>query len=342
MKPLFICSILLAFSSSLFGEAFIDDIYFTPEDAQREAEAARQKKANRKNGALEIVYIDNDAASQSSDTLVVASDSDAIEMATEGEYLNGFVGSDSDLEYANRIARFHNPKFAIHISDPGYTDIYFLDDDSWNVYIDGSYAYVTPTWTNPYYFDYMYSPVFYNPWAWRYNPYGYWGSYYSWYGYNWGWSVGWNYGWYNPWYDPYYYGWYNPYYPYHYHHHHHYIDGNYIAGNRYASGTRVGNSGVTAVGGISGGSRTGGTATTASAAGTRISTGTRTSTRTAYTAVSDGTTNRTLRSDGSVARTTRSAVVSGRTGTAANIPTGRAGASGAGPSRTTGTRDLAS
>ena len=44
-----------------------------------------------------------------------------------GYYLNGFEGSQSDLEYAERIRRFHNPKFTIHISDPAYTDIYFLD-----------------------------------------------------------------------------------------------------------------------------------------------------------------------------------------------------------------------
>jgi hypothetical protein len=103
----------------------------------------------------------------------------------QGHYLNGFNGNQTDLEYAERIRRFHNPRYAIFIGDPRYNDIYFLNNNDWNVYVDDSYAYVTPTWTNPYWWNY------------NLNPYGYG---------NWGWGFG------NSWYSPYSYysGWYNP------------------------------------------------------------------------------------------------------------------------------------
>lgn len=58
------------------------------------------------------------------------------ENGDDGYYLNGFNGSDSDYEYALRIRRFHNPKFVVSVSDPFYSDIYFLVNNRiGNVYI---------------------------------------------------------------------------------------------------------------------------------------------------------------------------------------------------------------
>ena len=132
------------------------------------------------------------------------------ENGDDGYYLNGFNGSASDYEYALRIRRFHNPKFVVSVSDPFYSDIYFLDNNDWNVYISDNYAWVTPTWTNPWYWDYMWTPYSYTSWSWR-------------------WSVGpWRFGW---GYDPYYYGWggywggywgWNSWYSPYFHHHQYY------------------------------------------------------------------------------------------------------------------------
>ncbi len=148
------------------------------------------------------------------------------ENGDDGYYLNGFNGSQSDYEYALRIRRFHNPKFTISISDPFYSDIYFLDNNDWNVYISDNYAWVTPTWTNPWYWDYMWSPYSYTSWSWRWNlgPWGfsfgydplyrwggYWGGYWDgyWSGY-WGWNR--PYFHHHHYYSPYYYHHYSPYY----------------------------------------------------------------------------------------------------------------------------------
>jgi len=140
----------------------------------------------------------------------------------KGYYLNGFNGNSSDLEYAERIRRFHNPKYTVFIGDPNYNDIYFLNNNDWNVYVDGPYAYVTPTWTNPYWMNYNFSPYSYgsfglgyggfgfgwNNYPWSYNNFyggfggswggyygfgSYWGDYYG-YGYPYGYGYSYPYG----------------------------------------------------------------------------------------------------------------------------------------------------
>lgn len=97
----------------------------------------------------------------------------------DGEWVNGeFEGSQDDYEYATRIIRFRNPRYAISISSPLYWDVvYGLNSWDWNVYTDGLYAYAFPTFTNRLW------------WDWRYNSYG-WGGYPY---YGWGW---------NSWYGP--------------------------------------------------------------------------------------------------------------------------------------------
>ncbi|MCD8292259.1 MAG: hypothetical protein LUC23_00635, partial [Prevotellaceae bacterium] len=83
-----------------------------------------------------------------------------------GEWVNGFDGSDDDYEYAMRIIRFRNPRYAISISSPLYWDVvygYGFNSWDWNVYTDGLYAYVFPTFTNRLW------------WDWRFNSYGLWG-----------------------------------------------------------------------------------------------------------------------------------------------------------------------
>ena len=62
-----------------------------------------------------------------------------------GEWVNGFEGSQDDYEYAMRIVRFRNPRYAIPVSSPLYWDVvYGLPSWDWNVYDDGLYAYVFP------------------------------------------------------------------------------------------------------------------------------------------------------------------------------------------------------
>ncbi len=225
MKRLLLLLQLIAFFSlSILAQsnAMFDDIYISPNDAYMldGGKILKSKKADKsnqsvvyRNGAREIVFVDKDGnrITAVSDTVYVIdgeliADSIFVEeydVDEDGYYLQGFKGSESDFEYAERIRRFHNPRYSITIADPDYNDIYFLDDNYWNVYVDGFYATITPTWNNPYYWNYQYSPMSYGSYAWRHN----WG--YPYYGY--GWGLGglhsWGHPYYGGYYDPWYSGW---------------------------------------------------------------------------------------------------------------------------------------
>ena len=69
----------------------------------------------------------------------------------DGEWINGeFNGTDEDYEYAERIIRFRNPRFAISVNSPLYWDlVYGVNSWDWNIYTDGFYAYAFPTFANP-------------------------------------------------------------------------------------------------------------------------------------------------------------------------------------------------
>ena len=113
-----------------------------------------------------------------------------------GEWVNGFEGSQDDYEYAMRIIRFRSPAYAIPISSPLYWDVVYgvYPSWDWNVYDDGLYAYVFPTFSNPLW------------WDWRWN----WGVAGPRWGFSWSWHSPWYYsGWYSPyWYGGYWGGWY--------------------------------------------------------------------------------------------------------------------------------------
>ena len=216
---LFLISVIMTVTFS-FGQTYIleDDIYYTPKAKNpvvEQKKKEKEKETYRENSRQETSYQyerDVDEYNRRSDVTV----DDVVEAQKEqgesqktslkksrtvgnddynyddgeGYYLNGFNGSQSDYEYATRIRRFHNPRFTITIGDPGYNDIYFLNSSDWNVYIDGPYAWVTPTWSNPWYWNYTWAPASYGSWTWRMYPWGpYWGGGISWnWGYNWGWN----------------------------------------------------------------------------------------------------------------------------------------------------------
>ena len=75
----------------------------------------------------------------------------------DGEWVGGFDGSADDYEYATRIIRFRNPRYAIPVSSPLYFDVvYGLNTWDWNVYYDGLYAYAFPTFSNRLWWDWRF------------------------------------------------------------------------------------------------------------------------------------------------------------------------------------------
>ena len=108
-----------------------------------------------------------------------------------GNWVGEFEGSPDDYEYAVRLIRFRNPAYAIPVSSPLYWDVVYgaglFPSWDWNVYDDGLYAYVFPTYSNPLWWDWRYSSWsswYWNRWYWG-RPYYAWGGYWGdpW----WGW-----------------------------------------------------------------------------------------------------------------------------------------------------------
>ena len=104
----------------------------------------------------------------------------------QGEWVNGFVGSQEDYDYAMRIIRFRSPSFAVSISSPFYWDIISLGYSSnWNVFDTGMYAFAFPTFSNNWWWDWRYNRMT----SFRYYPSSWW------YGSSWYYSSNWWYGW---------------------------------------------------------------------------------------------------------------------------------------------------
>jgi hypothetical protein len=232
----------------VMAQNVVDDLYYVPTKANKEqAKAAEQKteadaarktvvvKSNKPATTIvvpegtKVVVNGNTKNKRSVDEYnrrytgdATASNKEAVvngdtnyDGELDGEWVNGFDGNSDDYEYATRIIRFRNPRFAISISSPYYWDVvYGLNSWEWNVFVDDYYAYVFPTWSNRLWFDWRFSTVGWG-WGWSswYHPW-----YTSWYS---PWYSPWHYGWYGGWYSPWYTGWYGGWYggwhsPWHY------------------------------------------------------------------------------------------------------------------------------
>ena len=172
------------------GQAFVDDIYYSPGDENAQAETPKAEPANYKNGAKEIVFIDSNSGEElylDTDTIFLdnslteyeAAEADAPLAETDVQVAEAAEEEPlPDGEYTTRIKRFHRPGTII-ITDADYVDVAYDDDGGTDVYINmyGDY--------DPFWWDY--------PSSWWYwgRPYyaGYWGWYDPWY-WNWGWTWG--------------------------------------------------------------------------------------------------------------------------------------------------------
>lgn len=206
----FITNVLIAFallfSSQMQGQ-IIDDIYLTPNDEvmTKKIETKKERIAQNptyKNGAREIIFIDQNGnrTDIASDTVYV------INEEVEEEDINQEVqrfNDESELEYTNRINRFHGGDRYFLIEDPDDFD-YYPYSSNWNW---------SWSWRSPYWSSYNYGWNYYNPWYSDYWGYGY--PYHYGYGWDyWGWNS--YYGWGYPYYYGGYYGWDYPYYGGHY------------------------------------------------------------------------------------------------------------------------------
>lgn len=237
-KIVFLLLVVLCLPWTLMAQSVEDDLYYVP--SKKKTEQKKEKKADSgiRRTSDDVIIVETQkpvvsVASSGNTTVVVKDkkgnvrdvdeynrryDSKEYDFSStedtlyieekavpdpDGEWVNGFDGSQDDYEYAMRIIRFRNPRYAISISSPLYWDVvYGLNSWDWNVYTDGLYAYAFPTFTNRLWWDWRYGWDYY--WGWPY------------YGWNWGWNsfyFGWG-GFYAGWS-----GWYGPGWGWHHHHH---------------------------------------------------------------------------------------------------------------------------
>ena len=212
MKRLTLISFLMVCMPLLvMAQSSNDDLYFIPKKKSEKKTVVEKKTTQTTSGSTVVVRdvkgntrdIDeyNRRYTSRDNSFVVENDTLYIEEKPyneRGEWVNGFEGSQDDYEYAMRIVRFRNPRYAIPVSSPLYWEVvYALPSWDWNVYDDGMYAYVFPSYTNRLW------------WDWRFD-------------YSWRWHRPWYYG---SWHSPYWHGgyWASSYWGYHHHWHHHHM-----------------------------------------------------------------------------------------------------------------------
>ena len=154
----------------------------------------------------------------------------------DSEWTGDFASSEGDYQYATRLIRFRSPRVAVPVSSPLYWDLaYTWSPYDWDVvYTDGYYAYVTPAWSNPYWWDWHYDPWrWHSGWSWHVG----WGTG--------GWHFGFGWGWHAPWHH-HHYPYHAPYWGHHHHPHHGpHFGGGHVGGWRngfyYDNRRRIGN-----------------------------------------------------------------------------------------------------
>ena len=184
-KIVYFLLIALCLPIGLMAQSVDDDLYFVPsKDKKEKKETTPEKKEPRKQVTTNIytspgtTVVVQDRKGKTRDVdeynrrydareneFVMENDTlyikEKAQPDLEGEWVTGeFDGSQEDYEYAERIIRFRNPRFAISISSPLYWDVVYGPNSwNWNVYTDGMYAYAFPTFSNPLWWDWRYTPT---------------------------------------------------------------------------------------------------------------------------------------------------------------------------------------
>lgn len=206
-KAVFLLILMLGQFVNLLAQQVEDDLYFVPskdkkeksevkKDAKKQVTTARIYTSpkttilvkDRKGNVRDVDEYNRRYSAKANDfslnddTLIIEEKS---RPDLEGEWVGGeFIGTREDYEYAERIIRFRNPRFAISVTSPLYWDIVYGSKSwDWNVYTDGLYAYAFPTYTNPLWWNWQF-----NSWNFRWSRPYYGVGYYSdyWYDYYWG------------------------------------------------------------------------------------------------------------------------------------------------------------
>lgn len=189
---------------------FDDDIYYNPAKATKQP--AKTQKTNSSNQRNTVVVYDYPSA----DNFTV---NGTRKISVDDYNRRGIFASDSltadttatDFEYTRRIEQFYNPEIVSNSGDKELANIYYMEPDQVNIYVNTPSSYwgynyfypysawtFDPFWSNNYwrwnsawYWNSWYDP-FWGP-SWTWGPGWGWGSSWAW-GPSWGWGPGWGWG----------------------------------------------------------------------------------------------------------------------------------------------------
>ncbi|MDE5960943.1 MAG: hypothetical protein K2H08_04420, partial [Duncaniella sp.] len=169
---------------------FDDDIYY---NASKATKPAKTQTKNSSSSRKAVVVYDYPAA----DTYTVngTRSISVDEYNRRGIFATDSLSADTtatDFAYTRRIEQFYNPDIVNASGDKELANIYYMEPDEVNIYVNTpsgywgyDYFYPYNAWNTPY-------------WAsnyWRWNSSWYWGSWYDpYWSWNWGWGPSWSWG----------------------------------------------------------------------------------------------------------------------------------------------------
>lgn len=182
-----------------------DDIYF-------DASKAEKPKPVAKSTTGSSYYQTADYPSADSYTVTGTRNISVDDYNRRGIFASDSVSADStvnDFKYTRNIERYYNPDVVASQNDPELSNIYYMEPDQVNIYLNTpsgywGYNYLTPAavwnlsfgypyyynywrWNSPWYWNSWYDPYWSWNWGWGWGPSWAWGPSWSW-GPSWGWG----------------------------------------------------------------------------------------------------------------------------------------------------------
>lgn len=171
-----------------------DDIYFDASKASKNNQQVKNQNTNKTSASTVSDYPAADSYAYSfNGTRNVNVD----DYNRRGIFAQDSLTADTtatDFEYTRRIEQFYNPDIINAIGDQDLANIYYMNPQEVNIYVNTPSSYWGYDYFYPYSWGYgSWGPYWsYNPWRWGSS--WYWNSWYDPY-WSWGWGPSWGWGW---------------------------------------------------------------------------------------------------------------------------------------------------
>ena len=169
----FMASALAAVGVMSAQSYFDDDIYYNPAKATKKPVTTNNSSA-KKNTVIVYDYPSADTYTVNGTRSISVDDYNR-----RGIFATDSLSADTtatDFAYTRRIEQFYNPEIVSGSGDKELANIYYMEPDEVNIYVNTPTSY----WGYDYFYPYSAwtSPYWYNNY-WRWNSSWYWGSWYD-------------------------------------------------------------------------------------------------------------------------------------------------------------------